>query len=32
MPWRTPPRCEAICLNQLKGVSKAQAQPADMWL
>jgi hypothetical protein len=29
---RTPPRREAFCLNQSKGVSKAQDQPADMWL
>jgi hypothetical protein len=26
MPWRTPPKCEAICLVQEKGASKAQAQ------
>ena len=29
---RTPPSLEAFCLNQVKGVSKAQDQPADMWL
>ena len=32
MPWRTPPKCEAICLVQENGVSKAQAQPTAMWL
>ena len=32
MFWFTPPSLEAFCLNQLKGVSKAQDQPADMWL
>ena len=31
MPWRTPPMCEAICLVQGKGVSKAQAQGTAMW-
>ena len=25
MPWRTPPKCEAICLVQENGVSNAQA-------
>jgi hypothetical protein len=23
MPWRTPPKCDAICFVQEKGVSKA---------
>ena len=32
MHWRMPPSFEAFCLNQVKGVSKAQDQPADMWL
>ena len=32
MHWRMPPNREAFCLNQVKGVSKAQDQPADMWL
>ena len=32
MFWRMPPSFEAFCLNQVKGVSKAQDQPADMWL
>ena len=27
MPCRVPPKCEAICLVQLNGVSKAQVQP-----
>ena len=30
MFWLIPPRREAFCLNQSKGVSKAQDQPADM--
>ena len=25
MPWRTPPKCEAICLVQENGVSNAHA-------
>ena len=29
---RIPPSREAFCLNQSNGVSKAQDQPADMWL
>ena len=29
---RMPPSFEAFCLNHVKGVSKAQDQPADMWL
>ena len=32
MFWRMPPSLEAFCLNQVNGVSKAQDQPADMWL
>ena len=32
MLWRMPPSFEAFCLNQVNGVSKAQDQPADMWL
>ena len=32
MPWRTPPKCEATCLVQLKGVLKAQLQGTAMWL
>ena len=32
MHWRMPPSFEAFCLNQENGVSKAQDQPADMWL
>ncbi|OQB99532.1 MAG: hypothetical protein BWX79_03109 [Alphaproteobacteria bacterium ADurb.Bin100] len=32
MFWFTPPNAEAFCLNHEKGVSKAQDQPADMWL
>ena len=32
MPCRMPPSFEAFCLNQVNGVSKAQDQPADMWL
>jgi hypothetical protein len=30
MPWRVPPKCEAICLVHWNGVSKAQAQPTAM--
>ena len=26
MPWRMPPKCEAICLVQLNGVSNAHVQ------
>jgi hypothetical protein len=29
---RVPPKCEAICLVQLNGVSKAHVQPTAMWL
>ena len=32
MFWLMPPSAEAFCLNQENGVSKAQDQPADMWL
>ena len=32
MFWLMPPSREAFCLNQSNGVSKAQDQPADMWL
>ena len=32
MFWRMPPKCEAFCLNQENGVSKAQDQPTAMWL
>ncbi len=32
MFWFTPPSLDAFCLNQSNGVSKAQDQPADMWL
>jgi hypothetical protein len=32
MLWRMPPSLDAFCLNQVNGVSKAQDQPADMWL
>ena len=30
MPWRTPPKCEAICLVQENGVSNAQAHGTAM--
>ena len=30
MPCRVPPKCEAICLVHLNGVSKAQDQATDM--
>ncbi len=30
MPWRTPPKCEAICLVQENGVSNIQDQATDM--
>ena len=30
MPWRVPPKCEAICLVHLNGVSNAQVQATDM--
>jgi hypothetical protein len=30
MPLRVPPKSDATCLVQEKGVSKATAQPADM--
>ena len=29
-PWRVPPKCEAICLVQEKGVSKAQVHGTAM--
>ena len=32
IPWRTPPRCDAICLVHGNGVSKAQAHGTAMWL
>src|ERR1017187_2030736 len=31
IPWRTPPKCEAICLVQEKGVSNAQDHATAMW-
>jgi hypothetical protein len=31
MPCRVPPKCEAICLVNLNGVSKAQDQATAMW-
>ena len=32
MPWRVPPKCEAICLVHVNGVSNAQVQGTAMWL
>ena len=32
MPCLVPPKCEAICLVHLNGVSNAQVQPTAMWL
>ena len=32
MPCRVPPKCEAICLVQVNGVSKAQVHGTAMWL
>ena len=30
MPWRVPPKCEAICLVHLNGVSKAHDHATAM--
>src|SRR4051812_8899914 len=30
MPWRVPPKCEAICLVHLNGVSNAHDHATDM--
>ena len=30
MPWRTPPKCDAICLVQENGVSNAQVHGTAM--
>ena len=32
MPWRMPPKCEAICLVHENGASKAHAHGTAMWL
>ncbi len=32
MPWRTPPKCDAICLVHVNGVSNAHAHGTAMWL
>ena len=32
MPWRVPPKCEAICLVHENGVSNAHVHGTAMWL
>jgi hypothetical protein len=32
VPWRTPPKCDAICLVHENGVSNAHAYGSAMWL
>jgi hypothetical protein len=32
MPWRTPPKCDAICLVHENGVSNAHDYATAMWL